>query len=67
MRHHDLPSMSSQELSPQFLAEQDCVLIATDHTAFDYQAIVEHCPLVIDTRNATKNIEGPLREKIRKC
>jgi UDP-N-acetyl-D-glucosamine dehydrogenase len=66
MRHHDLPEMSSQELTPEFLASQDCVLIATDHTAFDYQAIVTHARLVIDTRNATKHIEGDLREKIRK-
>lgn len=67
MRHHDLPAMSSKDLTPEFLASQDCVLIATDHTAFDYQAIVEHAPLVVDTRNATKNIQGELRDKIRKC
>lgn len=66
MRHHQLPAMTSQELTPEFLAQQDCVLIATDHTAFDYEAIVTHAPLVIDTRNATKNIQGELRSKIRK-
>jgi len=42
------------------------VLIATDHTAFDYEAIVRHAPLVIDTRNATKNVTQA-REKIRKA
>lgn len=66
MRHYDLPELSSQELTPKFLAEQDAVLIATDHTAFDYDAIVKHSQLVIDTRNATEQVaEG--REKIRKC
>lgn len=66
MRHHDLPAMQSQELTPEFLAEQDAVLIATDHSAFDYAAIVKHSQLVIDTRNATAAVtEG--REKIRKC
>ena len=49
-----------------FLAGQDCVLIATDHTAYDYDFIVRHAPLVIDTRNATKQVTGG-REKIRKA
>ncbi len=66
MRHHHLPAMTSQTLTPEFLASQDCVLIATDHTAFDYAAIVKHSMLVIDTRNATSKVsEG--REKIRKA
>ena len=47
------------------LDEIDAVLIATDHTDFDYHAIVEHAPLVIDTRNATSGIVGN-REHIRK-
>ncbi len=66
MRHHHLPAMESQQLTPEFLAAQDCVLIATDHSAYDYDFIVRHAPLVVDTRNATKNVrEG--REKIRKA
>ncbi|EMI56927.1 UDP-glucose/GDP-mannose dehydrogenase [Rhodopirellula sallentina SM41] len=66
MRHYDLPVMESQELTPEFLESCDAVLIATDHTAFDYEEIVKHSLLVIDTRNATANI-ADLREKIRKC
>lgn len=65
MRHYDLPAMESQELTPEFLQSQDAVLIATDHTDFDYDNIVRHSPLIIDTRNATANITD--REKIRKC
>ncbi len=66
MRHHHLPSMESQTLTPEFLASQDCVLIATDHTAFDYDLIVRHSALTVDTRNATANVkEG--RERIRKA
>ena len=66
MRHHDVPDLSSTELTAEFLASQDCVLIATDHTAYDYDHIVRHSQLVIDTRNATADVtEG--REKIRKC
>jgi UDP-N-acetyl-D-glucosamine dehydrogenase len=67
MRHYpDLPVMQSQPLTPQYLAEQDCVLIATDHTAYDYNFIVEYSKLVVDTRNATKSVRQG-REKIRKA
>ena len=66
MRHWDCPYMESQELTAQFLAEQDCVLIATDHTAFDYEAIVKEAKLVVDTRNATKDVKSG-REKIVKA
>ena len=66
MRHHCLPAMESMELTQEFLASQDCVLIATDHSAFDYDSIVRHAPLVVDTRNATKHIAAG-RSKIRKA
>ncbi len=66
MRHYDVPEMHSQELTPEFLAAQDCVLIATDHSAYDYEHIVQHAPLVLDTRNATKSVTDG-REKIRKA
>ncbi len=66
MRGHDVPDMSSSELTPEYLAEQDCVLIATDHSAYDYDFIVKHSQLVIDTRNATKNVTQG-REKIFKA
>lgn len=65
MRHFDLPSMESQELTPEFLSTLDAVLIATAHTAFDYDMIVQHAPLVIDTRNATEHVTKN-RDKIRK-
>ncbi|WP_166823866.1 nucleotide sugar dehydrogenase [Thalassoroseus pseudoceratinae] len=66
MRHYDVPEMHSQELTPEFLADQDCVLIATDHSAYDYDHIVRHASLVLDTRNATKSVSNG-REKIRKA
>jgi UDP-N-acetyl-D-glucosamine dehydrogenase len=66
VRHHDLPAMTSSELTPEFLAGQDCVLIATDHTAYDYDFIVENSRMVLDTRNATKGVAAG-REKIRKA
>ena len=66
MRHYDVPDMDSQELTPEFLSSQDCVLIATDHSAYDYDFIVEHASMVLDTRNATKSVTAN-REKIRKA
>ncbi|HEY2895251.1 MAG TPA: nucleotide sugar dehydrogenase [Pirellulales bacterium] len=66
MRHHDVPAMDSTPLDAKFLASQDCVLIATDHSAYDYGFIVQHSRLVVDTRNATKSVRQG-REKIRKA
>lgn len=66
MRHHDVPEMTSSPLDAKFLAGQDCVLIATDHSAYDYDFIVQHSKLVVDTRNATGNVRDG-REKIRKA
>lgn len=66
MRHYDVPDLNSQQLTPAFLKSLDCALIATDHTAFDYAAIVQNAPLIVDTRNATKDVPAG-REKIVKA
>ncbi|HBT78091.1 MAG TPA: nucleotide sugar dehydrogenase, partial [Planctomycetaceae bacterium] len=67
MRHWPtIPAMQSVELSADFLASQDCVLISTDHSRYDYDFIVEHARLVVDTRNATKAV-AKNREKIVKA
>jgi UDP-N-acetyl-D-glucosamine dehydrogenase len=55
LRHHAAMRLDSAPLTPEFLARQDCVLIVTDHSAFDYEAIAEHAKLIVDTRNATAN------------
>jgi UDP-N-acetyl-D-glucosamine dehydrogenase len=36
----------------------DCAVVCTDHTVFDYDGIVKHFPIVVDTRNALKGIEA---------
>lgn len=66
MRHYPDLHLASQSLSPQYLEAQDCVLIATDHSAYDYEMIVKHSRLVVDTRNATKQVAAG-REKILKA
>ena len=47
--------LESQPLTVEVLAAQDCVLILTDHAAYDYEFIVRHSPLLIDTRGATRH------------
>ena len=56
MRHWPHLSMASSALTAEYLAAQDCVLIATDHSAYDYDFITKHARLVIDTRNAAKKV-----------
>ncbi len=48
--------LESQPLTVEVLAAQDCVLILTDHSAYDYEFIIRHSPLLIDTRGATRHI-----------
>jgi UDP-N-acetyl-D-glucosamine dehydrogenase len=60
-RHYDL-NMTCAPLDD--LASYDCVLIVTDHSAYDYSRIVRESQLVIDTRNATKGI---LSDNIVRC
>jgi UDP-N-acetyl-D-glucosamine dehydrogenase len=54
-RHYDL-NMTNTPLNN--LDRYDAVLIVTDHSSYDYRAIVEQSQLVVDTRNATKGIEA---------
>jgi UDP-N-acetyl-D-glucosamine dehydrogenase len=40
-------------------ARADCVVVVTDHSSFDYAALVERSRLIVDTRNALKNHPSP--------
>jgi UDP-N-acetyl-D-glucosamine dehydrogenase len=66
MRRYRVPALESRKLTPEFLASQDCILIVTDHSAYDYATIVRHAQLVVDTRNATRNVPDG-RAKIHKA
>jgi UDP-N-acetyl-D-glucosamine dehydrogenase len=66
MRHYDYSNLKSVELTPANLAAYDCVLLATDHSSYDMQSIVDSAQLLIDTRNATRQITRN-REKIVLC
>lgn len=66
MRSFEVPTLTSESLTPEYLAAQDCVLIVTDHTQVDYAHVVKYAKLVLDTRNCTRNVtEGT--EKIRRA
>ena len=41
------------------VADADCVVIITDHTAFDYKSLVSRARLIVDTRNALKSVVSP--------
>jgi UDP-N-acetyl-D-glucosamine dehydrogenase len=60
-RHYDL-NMTNTPLDN--LGQYDAVVIVTDHSTYNYKAIVEQSQLVVDTRNATKGIESA---KIVRC
>ena len=64
-RTHDL-GMDSSPLTPAFLKTMDAVVIVTDHSSYDFEWIVKNSKLVVDTRNATKNVKVG-REKIIKA
>ena len=56
MRKYDL-KMKSKKLTEVMLKKYDCVLIATDHSDYDYKWIVKNSQMVVDTRNATKDVK----------
>jgi UDP-N-acetyl-D-glucosamine dehydrogenase len=65
MRRYDF-GLVGVEPTAQALALYDAVVIATDHSTYDYAFIVRHARLVLDTRNATRQVTE-FREKIVLC
>jgi len=57
--NHGSSVYESVELTPTLLSDQDIVIIITDHTAIDYNEVCRHARLVLDTRNATRNVISP--------
>ena len=49
MREHHF-NLKSVRLTPGTVRGYDCILIATNHTAFDYKMLKKHAPLIVDTR-----------------
>lgn len=58
--HHgnvQLDMTGIKELTDKAISEADCILILTDHSSVDYSWVVEKAKIVVDTRNATKNVK----------
>ena len=55
LRGHAL-RLESTPLTAECLAAQDCVLVATNHRLFDWDFLVRHAALVVDTRGATRGV-----------
>lgn len=49
MREHRF-DLASVELTPEVIASYDAVVVLTDHSDFDYAAILEHADMIVDTR-----------------
>ncbi len=49
----------TSEDGPEAIERADCVVIVTDHAAFDYPSIARSARLIVDTRNAMKGISAP--------
>jgi UDP-N-acetyl-D-glucosamine dehydrogenase len=59
----DGQTLHSHPLHLKSLSRFDCVVIVTNHRVFDYDPIVKGASLVVDTRNATKEVKNH-RDKI---
>lgn len=56
--YHD---MDSTPYSEELLESADCVVVVTDHTNYDWQHILDHCKLIVDTRHVTPPRTGKAR------
>jgi UDP-N-acetyl-D-glucosamine dehydrogenase len=73
VQYHDpyVPSFQAEHdqlrhsipLTPQALAEAHCTVILTDHSCIDWELVVRHASIVVDTRNAAHAVRGP-RENV---
>jgi UDP-N-acetyl-D-glucosamine dehydrogenase len=66
MRHYKHLKAKAVELNEKALREVDAAVIVTDHSAYDYAWIVKHAPLIVDTRNACRDVAAG-REKVVKA
>src|SRR4051794_5890801 len=54
-----LDGLSLQAVPESAAGDADCVVIITDHSAFDYDALVNRAKLIVDSRNALKSRQSP--------
>jgi UDP-N-acetyl-D-glucosamine dehydrogenase len=54
----------SSPMTAELLAKADCVVVITNHSVFDYQWILEHSHLIVDTRNAVRVLKAPATVRV---
>ena len=59
--------MRSIDFSEETLSQYDCALISTDHDNVDYALLAKHVSVVVDTRNATKDLSADLLARVVKA
>jgi UDP-N-acetyl-D-glucosamine dehydrogenase len=59
MRRYPNLRMSSHDLTVDHLQTQDCVLIVTNHSDYNWSWIAQHSSLVVEPRNAMKCVVAP--------
>ncbi len=62
-RKHDL-QMKSVPVTPETLASYDCVVVSTNHAAFDWAKVAKHSKLIVDSRDALRAHHAELGDRI---
>ena len=57
-------TMQRVDLEPA-VAVADCVVIATDHSTYDWETLASRSRLIVDTRNATLRVQSPRAEIVK--
>ena len=57
--------LESSPLTEGLLRRMDAVVVVTDHTPVDYRWVTKHSPLVVDTRNVSKDLKAFSRKIVK--
>ncbi len=60
VQSHGRAPIHSIKLSPETLADADCVVLTTNHDAFDIEFIQKHSRLIVDMRNMVKEVNDKI-------
>ncbi len=57
-------TLKSHKLTPELLHAADCVILLTDHTAFDGAVIARHSKMILDTRNFLRKHAAAAKDRL---
>ncbi|MCA1733820.1 MAG: nucleotide sugar dehydrogenase [Acidobacteria bacterium] len=63
-RHPEFAGLHSADLTPAILAEQDAVILVTDHDNVDYGMVAEHAALIVDTRGVMRGMRDRIKGRL---